>query len=403
MKYDFETIIDRHGCDALAVDPPAESPYRKGIELKNGITDHIPMWIADMNFATYPGIQEAVAQRLAHPCFGYYLPKDEYYEAIINWQAKRNGVAGLSKENIGYENGVLGGVSSVLRTLLVKGEKVLVHSPTYVGFTHVFADAGFTPVHSPMKRDAEGVYRMDFDDMEKRIMDEKIKVAIFCSPHNPTGRVWEKWEIEKAMTLFAKYDMTVISDEIWSDIILGDHKHIPTQSISEDARMRTVALYAPTKTFNLAGFIGSYHIIYNKELRDKILKTEGECFYNSMNILSQYALIGGFNAGGEEWLEELLTVLTDNANYATRFVNEKLAGVSVSKPQGTYMFFIDCSEYLAKHNMTHAELMKKGLEAGVDWQNGEDFFGQNCIRMNLALPKSRLIEAFNRLEQFVFN
>lgn len=402
MKYDFESIIDRHGFDALAVDPPKESQYRKDIVLKNGITDHIPMWVADMNFATYPGIQEAVAKRLSHPCFGYFIPRDEYFDAIINWQSKRNGINNLSKENIGYENGVLGGVSSVLRTLLPKGGKVLVHSPTYVGFTHVFEDAGFTPVHSPMARDDKGTWRMDFADMEKRIKDENIKVAIFCSPHNPTGRVWERWEIEKAMQLYAKYDMTVISDEIWSDLILKGHKHIPTQSISEDARMRTVALYAPTKTFNLAGFIGSYHIIYNKELKEKIMKTEAECFYNSMNVLSQYALIGGFNAGGEEWLEELITVLTDNAEYAGKFVNEKLDGVSVSKPEGTYMFFIDCSEFLAKHNMTHAELMKKGWEAGVDWQNGEDFFGKNCIRLNLALPKTRLIEAFDRLNKFVF-
>ena len=403
MKYDFDTIIDRHGFDALAVDPDPESIYRKDIELKNGISDHIPMWIADMNFATYPGIQEAVAKRLAHPCFGYFPVRDEYYDAIIDWQKKRNGVDGLTKECIGYENGVLGGVSSVLRTLLPSGGKVLVHSPTYIGFTHVFDDAGFTPVHSPLVKDAEGIWRMDLEDMERRIVENDIKAAIFCSPHNPTGRVWERSEIEAAMELYRKYDITVISDEIWSDLILRGNKHIPTQSVSEDAKMRTVALYAPSKTFSLAGFIGSYHIIYNPELRERVMKTEKATFYNDINVLSMYALMGGFNDGGAEWLEELLDVLSANTDYACSFIKEHFEGVSFSKPQGTYMLFIDCGEWLTKHGITQPELLKKGYEAGVDWQDGEAFLCRNCIRLNLALPLSRLKEAFERLDKYVFN
>jgi len=402
MKYDFESYIDRTDLDALAVNPDPESVYRKDIKLQHGITDHIPMWIADMNFATYPGIQDAVAKRLAHPCFGYFSTRDEYFDSIIAWQKERNGIDGLCKENIGYENGVLGGVSSVLRTLLPKGGKVLVHSPCYVGFTHVFEDAVFTPVHSPLKKDETGTWRMDFDNMEKLIKEHDLKVAIFCSPHNPTGRVWERWEIEKAMELYQKYDMTVISDEIWSDLILEGNKHIPTQSVSEDAKNRVVAFYAPSKTFNLAGLIGSYHIIYNKELREKILATETATFYNSMNVLSMYAAIGGFNKGGMEWLDELRHVLTTNANYAVNFIRENLKGVDVSMPQGTYLIYIDCSDYLKEKGITHKELQIRGLEAGVDWQNGEDFFVPNTFRLNLALPTARVAEAFDRLKKYVF-
>ena len=145
--------------------------------------------------------------------------------------------------------------------IAVYKRQVLVHAPTYIGFTGTLNNNGYHIIHSPLKKDEEGIWRMDFEDMEEKIVKNKIHAAIFCSPHNPTGRVWERWEIEKAMEIYKKYDVTVISDEIWSDIILYGNEHIPTQSVSEDARNRTIALYAPSKTFNLAGLIGSYHII----------------------------------------------------------------------------------------------------------------------------------------------
>ena len=138
--------------------------------------------------------------------------------------------------------------------------------------------------------------------MEKKIVENHIHAAIFCSPHNPTGRVWERWEIEKAMEIYKKHDVYVVSDEIWSDLLLNGHKHITTQSVSEDAKQRTVALYAPSKTFNLAGLIGSYHIIYNDWLRDRILKESSLSHYNSMNLLSMYALIGAYKLEGYEWV-----------------------------------------------------------------------------------------------------
>lgn len=402
MKYDFTSIIDRHGKDAMAVDPPKDSPYRSGFELKPGF-DHIPMWVADMNFATVPTIQEAIIERTKHPTFGYFKPREEYFSKIIEWQKKRNGVTDLKPEHIGYENGVLGGVTSALRVLASQGDKILVHSPVYVGFTGVLNNNGFEAVHSPLYLDENGVWRMDYEDMDRKLKEQKIHTAIFCSPHNPTGRVWEKWEIEKAMEVYAANDVFVISDEIWSDLLLDGHHHIPTQSVSEDARQRTIAMYAPSKTFNLAGLIGSYHICYNSYLHDRLLKEESLSHYNSINLLSMYALIGAYTPEGYQWVDELKEVLSENVTYGYEYIKAHFNGVKIIKPQGTYLLLLDCTEWLEAHGMTHAELLKKGYEVGVDWQDGERFFMKNAIRMNLALPLSRVKEAFDRLDKYVFN
>ena len=303
MKYDFTTILERKGKDAIALDAVGAPGSAYGAP-KDGF-DVIPMWIADMNFPALPTIQEAMIKRIQHPTFGYFMPRQEYFDSIIRWQEAHNGVTGLTAANIGYENGVLGGVATALAVLCSKGDKVLLHSPTYVGFTHTLKDNGYDIIHSPLILDEQGIWRMDFEDMEKKIVEHKIHAAIFCSPHNPCGRVWERWEIEKAMELYKKHDVLVISDEIWSDIILTGYKHIPTQCISEDAKMRTIAMYAPSKTFNLAGLIGSYHIIYNPVLRSRVRKESSLSHYNSMNVLSMYALIGAYTPTGEAWLEEL--------------------------------------------------------------------------------------------------
>jgi len=400
MKYDFTSILDRKGKDAIALDLVCEGgaypPPKEGFDV-------IPMWIADMNFPVVPTIQQAMIKRAQEPTFGYFNPREEYFAKIIQWHKDHNGVDGLEPKHIGYENGVLGGVVSALAVLCSKGDKVLVHSPTYVGFTMSLGNYGYEIVHSPLVLDADGIWRMDFEDMEKKIVENKIHAAIFCSPHNPTGRVWERWEIEQAMELYKKHDVFVISDEIWSDIILANNKHIPTQSVSEDAKQRTMAMYAPSKTFNLAGLVGSYHIVYNNWLRDRLEKESSLCHYNSMNVMSMYALLGAYEPEGYEWAEELKQVITDNVDYACTYIEKYFEGVTVSKPQGTYMLFIDCKEWLEKHGKTMDELLKAGWDVGVVWQDGRAFHGDTHIRINLALPLSRVEEAFHRLDKYVFN
>ena len=400
MKYDFTSILDRKGKDAIALDMVGMpgSPYpapREGFDV-------IPMWVADMNFPVCPTIQEAMIERAKHPTFGYFMPTQEYFDAIAKWHKVHNNMD-VARENVGYENGVLGGVATALNVLCSKGDNVLVHSPTYVGFTGTLTNNGYHIVHSALKQDENGVWRMDFEDMEKKIVDNKIHAAIFCSPHNPTGRVWEKWEVEQAMELYKKHDVMVISDEIWSDIILTGNKHTPTQSVSEDAKMRTVALYAPSKTFNLAGLVGSYHVIYNKLMKDRCDKESSLSHYNSMNVMSMHALLGAYKPEGYEWTEELCQTITGNVDYAVDYIEKHFEGVTVSKPQGTYMLFIDCAGWLEKTGKTMDELMKAGWDVGVIWQDGRAFHGATHIRLNLALPLSRVKEAFDRLDKYVFN
>ncbi len=402
MKYDFTSIMDRRGKDAIAVDGLGTSPGFTPDAPKPGF-DAIPMWVADMNFPTVPTIQQAILERVQHPAFGYFQPTPAYYDAICRWQQVRNGVSGLSAADIGYENGVLGGVISALTAFAAPGDGVLLHSPTYIGFTNCVTNNGYRIVHSPLVRDEAGVWRMDYEDMDAKLKANKIHVAIFCSPHNPCGRVWERWEIEKAMEVYRANDCLVISDEIWSDILLNGHRHIPTQSVSEDARNRTVALYAPSKTFNLAGLVGSYHIIYNPYLRDRVTAKSSKSHYNEMNVLSMHALIGAYRPEGEEWVDELCEVLSGNINFACDYIAARFPGVQVSKPQGTYMLFLDCTQWCDRHGKTIDWVEKAGWDVGVAWQDGRMFHGPCALRMNLALPLSRVQEAFDRLDRYVFN
>ena len=401
MKYDFTTILERKGHDALAVDGLG-SGFAPG-RPEEGYSI-IPMWVADMNFPVLPAIQEHVIRRMQHPAFGYFLPSEEYYDSIINWHAVRNSVNGLDKSQIGYENGVLGGLMSALTALCVPGEKILVHRPTYIGFTISMSNAGYTLIPSDLKKDDDGIWRMDLADMEQKFRDENIHTMVFCSPHNPTGRVWSEEEMEAMLTLCKKYDVWIISDEIWSDLILTHSpvRHTPLQSVNADARERTIALYAPSKTFNLAGLIGSYHIIYNRRLKAMTDKAGSLSHYNNMNVLSMHALIGAYSQEGQIWVNELCQVLSENVRYAVSRIREEWEGIDVTMPEGTYMLFLDCTKWCEEHGKTLDDLLKAGWRVGVAWQDGRTFGGTHTIRMNLALPASLLKEAFDRLEKHVF-
>lgn len=396
-SFDFTTVLDRAGRDSLA----AETIPVAGAEVGEGFS-RIPMWIADMSFPTAECVLEAVRKRMEMPNFGYFAEPDAYYDAIARWHSRRKGVNDLKKEVIGYENGVLGGVASAIVAFTAPGEKILVHSPTYVGFTHTLEDLGRPAVHSALERDENGVWRMNFADMDRKIKENGIHFVIFCSPHNPTGRVWERWEIEKAMEVYAANNCVVVSDEIWSDIIMPGYRHIPTQSVSDDAKKRTIAFYAPSKTFSIAGLVGSYHVIYDPYLRDRVRRQSETTHYNESNVLSMHALIGGYSDEGNDWTDAMIETVSGNLSYACDFIEANWPGVKVMRPQGTYMLFLDCADWLKEHGLTIDELLKRGISKGVIWQNGENFFLKDSIRMNLALPFSLEKEAFDRLKKYVF-
>ena len=396
MKYDFTTLPDRHGRDAIAVDGLgkgfAPDAPRPGF-------DAIPMWVADMNFVCLPTIQQAVIERVQHPAFGYFDPTPEYYDSIIRWQSVRNGVTGLTAEAIGYENGVLGGVISALNCVCSKGDKILIHSPTYIGFTHCLTDNGYDIVHSPLVQDEADVWRMDYADMEKHLAEEHIHAAILCSPHNPCGRVWERWELEKAMELYKKYNVYVVSDEIWSDIILSGHRHIPTQSISEDARMRTAALYAPSKTFNITGLVSSWMAVKNPELR------KGFYHWLEVNEFSSpvsFSVIGAEAAyrNGEQWLDEMLEYVEYNIAFTRDYIARNIPGLSMVEPQASFLVWLD---FRALH-LCQDEIMRLLLDKAHLALNDGTMFGPQgagFARLNVGTPRCVLEKALDSLRRAI--
>lgn len=400
-RYDFETMTDRRGHDAIAVDLQENDFWAlpQG-ETKPGF-DKIPLWIADMNFPTAPCVTERIMQRASHPIYGYFLPSEEYFDAIIRWQKESFGVTDLARQNIGYENGVLGGITSALQVLNPEHAEVLVHSPTYTGFTTQLERNGYPAALSPLREDETGVLRMDYDDMERQIREKHIHTALLCSPHNPSGRVWQRWELERAMDLFQKYEVNVIADEIWSDLTLFGNRHIPVQSVSEAAKQRTIAFYAPSKTFNLAGLVGSYHVVYNQKLADQLRAYEVKCHYNEMNVLSMHALIGAYTSEGRAWMEQLKRVLETNVSLTEAFFREQAEGVTLKKPEGTYVVVPDFAEWCRIHEKSLDELLRSGVEAGVLWRDGRQFHIPHGIRMALGVQTKLLEEALRRLKEYV--
>ena len=387
MRFDFTTIPDRKGRDAIAADGLGDGTGFSPAAPKEGFNS-IPLWVADMSFATAPSITRAIHERVDHPFFGYFETSDAYYRAIIDWHKSRKGVSDLARENIWYENGVLGGVMSALGVLASQGDSVLVHSPTYVGFTFSCDNAGYKLVHSPLYLDDEGVWRMDFEDMERR---------------NPCGRVWTKEELRQAYEIFERYQVWVISDEIWSDILLDGNVHTPSQSASQWAHDHTVAFYAPSKTFNLAGLVGSYGICYNRWLYDRIQKQQSLTHYNSQNVLSMHALIGAYSEEGAVWADELCQVLSENATYAHEHIRDNYEGVTCAKPEGTYVLLADARTWCDNHGVAYGEFPRLGWDVGVTWHDGRLFECPGCVRLAVSVPHSQVREAFDRLDRYVFN
>ena len=395
MAFDFDTMLDRVGKNALAVEALGMDGFAPGAP-KPGY-DAIPMWVADMSFPTAPAVVRAIVERAEHPAFGYYQPPEEYFDAIISWQQDRHGIQGLTRDCIGYQNGVLGGLTSVLAAFTEPGDAVLVHSPTYIGFIHTIEDAGWRLVRSPLVRDADSTWRMDYADMAEKIERNGIKLAVMCSPHNPCGRVWERDELERAAEVFEAHDVTVVADEIWSDIVFEGHEHIPFVEVSPAARERTIMLAAPSKTFSLAGLIGSYDIVFNPELRERLHAASKASGYNSMNVLSMHALLGAYSAEGAAWADELVRVLQQNVATTCDFIDCTL-GLEAARPQGTYMVFVDCAEWCEAHGTTLDGLLHALWDVGVAVQDGRPFGGKCHIRMNVALPAHKLAEALARME-----
>ena len=391
MQYDFNRPIDRWDNYAVKYDE---------MEQKYGRRDLLPMWIADMDLCTAQPILDAIDARNRQAIFGYTSRPDSYFEAVCQWQEKRNGWRPDPKKCV-FSLGVVPTLCTCVREFSQPGDEVLFLTPVYGEFFDSVENWGRKCLTVPLV-EKDNVYTLDFEAFEKALQ-RRPPLFILCHPHNPVGKVWTEEELRRMGELCVQYGTLIISDEIHSDLMLFGHKHIPIASLGGKIGENTITCTSATKTFNLAGLVGSYHIIYNPWLRERVEKESSLCCYNEMNVLSMHALTAAYSPEGAEWLDELRQVLSGNVDFACKFIAERFQGVRVSRPQGTYMLFLDCTDWCAAHGKTIGELERLGWDVGVAWQDGRMFHGPCHLRINLALPLSRVQEAFDRLNKYVFN
>ena len=382
--YDFDQRLDHRGFSKKWDSPRYPAAADKPLS---------PMWIADMDFPVPGCVLDAIRERLEHPFFGYCDTDPRFAQAIIRWARDRWGVTDLQPEFIRCQNSALGGVVTAIQTLTRPGDPVLIHLPNYNGFTKAIADAGRRLVGSPLVRDRDGVFRMDLEDMDRRIQAENIKCLIFCSPHNPTGRVWTREEIASVCALCEKRGVALISDEVWADFVFAPARHISTAQVSGYAHEHTITLNGASKTFNLAGLHASYSIVYNPELRRRYHQNSlaGHC--NGPNTLTVAALIGAYT-GGQAYVDELVPYIRQNMELIHSFICREVPSVRSYLPEGTYTMWLDFTA-TGRSEAENARLMG---EQGLVINPASDYNGDNWFRMNTACPRSLVEQALRQLK-----
>ena len=394
MSYDFTTRINRQSQNSSKW----KGMRKQNPEVPEGI---VPLSVADMELMNPPEITEGLKQFLDHRILGYTDAGEDYYTETVNWMQRRHHWT-IEKDWLVLLPGVVTAINVAVRAFVKPGEKIAILTPVYYPFKKTIEACGCTTVTSSLINQ-EGVYSINFDDLEAKLADPEVKMLIFCSPHNPIGRVWTKAELTRVGELCLKHDVLIVSDEIHFDLILPGHEHTVFASLSPELSDRMIVCTSVSKTFNLAGLVGSYHIVYDPWLRERMDKESSLPHYNDMNVLSMHALIGAYRPEGHEWLDELKAVLTGNVDYAYDYITKHFQGVSLAKPEGTYMLLLDCEQWCERHGLSLPELEKRGWDVGVAWQDGDMFQAPYSIRVNLALPLSRVKEAMRRLDQYVFN
>ena len=389
MKYNFDEVIDRKNTDSMKW----SASY---LEQHFGSADCVPLWVADMDFRTAQPVIDAVTERAGHGIYGYALAGDEFYEAVIKWQKRRNGWE-VKKEWIVFSPGVVPALWHIVRTFCSTGEKVILQSPVYYPFYKVIEDNGCQVINNRLINNG-GRYEMNFEELERQAEDSSVKMMILCSPHNPVGRVWTKEELRRVSEICFANDVLLVSDEIHSDLVFRPNVHTPAASLSEELMMNTITCMAPSKTFNLAGVQVSDVIVPDRRLRRKLagsLKSAGVM----PNVFGLAAQTAAYNEG-EEWLEQLLEYLAGNLDVMENFITSELPEVKSRRPEGTYLAWLDFSGY----GFTTEELQNRMKnKAGVALDDGYIFGdgGEPCQRINFACPRSVLIKAMERLRKGV--
>lgn len=384
--YSFDKIIDRQGTSAykyVLLDPVF------------GRSDVLPLWVADMDFATPPFILNAIRNRLDREILGYTLPPKEYYNAIQNWLDYKYSWH-VKTEYIEYLGGVVPGIAYAVQAFSQEGEGVMIQTPVYYPFIDVPTVNNRHLINVPLIL-KEGRYVMDFDNIKKHI--SKVKIFILCNPHNPGGVVWSKEELEQLNQICIENNVLVVSDEIHAEMTLWNKKHIPFASISESAAQNSVTLMSPSKTFNMAGIVSSYSIIPNAKLRKKFAFQIEKNHARMGNLFAYGTTIAAYEQG-KDWLKELTAYLEESILFVKDFCEKNMPQIKVMVPEASFLVWLDCRDLGMNGDQLKRFMVDK---AKVAMNNGSMFGegGEGFQRLNVGTPRSILVEALNQIKKAI--
>ncbi len=386
MKYNFDEIIQRKNTNSIKYDFAVESGMPQNI---------LPLWVADMDFRVPNEVTEVLIKSAQHGVFGYTEVKNEYFNAVKNWFLDGFDFE-IKRPWLVKTPGVVFAVSAAIRAFTKKGDAVLIQKPVYYPFSEVILDNDRRLVNNPLVY-MDGKYHIDLGDFEQKIVDEKVKLFVLCSPHNPVGRVWTLDELTKISEICLKNDVLLVSDEIHCDFAYEGHKHHILGSISDEILNNSIICTAPSKTFNLAGLQVSNIFIANKNIRDKFKKEINKTGYSQLNTMGLLACQSAYEHGGE-WLLQLREYLSGNLSFVQSFLNEKLPQVKLIKPEGTYLIWLDFKSLgLSQKELDQLIVHKAGLWLDSGTMFGDE--GEGFQRINIACPKAVIEQAFVQLEK----
>lgn len=380
MDYSFDELTERRGTNSYKWDKPEDA-------------DVIPMWVADMDFRVAPAISAALAKRVSHGIFGYTLVPDAYYDAITRWFKHRHDWE-IDKDWIIYTSGVVPAVSAIIKALTVEGDKVIVQTPVYNCFFSSIKNNGCEVLENPLTYN-DGIYTMDFDDLERKAADSKAKLMLLCNPHNPTGRVWTREELLHLNDICMRNGVMVLADEIHCELVYGNHRYVPFATVSKECMDNSIVCNSPSKAFNIAGLQIANIISNNPAIRrriDRAININEVCDVNPFGV---DALMAAYNYS-EDWLDELCRYIKGNYDALCNYIASMLPILRVTPLEGTYLVWIDCTSLNTTSNELTGLLLN---EAKVMVNSGTMYgtAGEGFIRINIACPRSRMMEALQRI------
>lgn len=383
MEYDFSRPTDRRGTDSYKWDSAPEA-------------DIIPLWVADMDFETFPGITEALQRRVAHGIFGYTRVPEAYYEAVCRWFGKRHGWH-INREDIIYTSGVVPAVSAVIKALTLPGDQVIVQGPVYNCFFSSIRNNGCEMVSNSLIYNKEELrYEIDFDDLERKLKHERARLMLICNPHNPGGRVWTRDELTRVAELCHKYGVRVVSDEIHCELTLYDNEYVPFGSLPNELSRDSITCCSPSKAFNTAGLQIANIVCRDAEVRNRIdraININEVCDVNPFGVI---ALQAAYSDEGYEWLTQLRKYISANYDLLMERFARELPKCKVMRMEGTYLAWIDCSEL----HISSDEIEEMLMHENKVWVNAGSMYGAEgaaFIRINMACTSELLNEGITRI------